>query len=70
MSASGEGGAKGGGDGPNPNVEEMLQKLNLTEEEGAVMEFSDDEEEETLAPRELALVGKILSPVPVHINTI
>ena len=37
---------------PNPSVVEMLQNLNLTAEEGAVMDFADDEEEEALAPTE------------------
>jgi hypothetical protein len=48
----------------------MLQKLNLTEEEEAIAEFSDKEDAEVLAPAEWVLVGKVLSPMPVHINTV
>ena len=29
---------------PSPNVSDLLQRLNLTKEEGAVVEFSDDED--------------------------
>jgi len=50
---------------------DLLQKLRLTEEEGAVLDFSDDDEgSETLAHIEWALVGKVLSPVPVHVSTV
>ena len=59
----------GRGDLPNPNVMDLLQKLKLTEE-GAVLEFNDDQELEALAPAEWALVGKVLSPVPVHVSTV
>lgn len=55
---------------PSPNVEEMLCQLNLTKEEEAVVEFSEDDDEELLAPVEWALVGKVLSPSPVHVNTV
>jgi hypothetical protein len=42
---------------------ELLQKLILTEEEEAVVDFSDEEEEEMPVPAEwAALVGKVLSP--------
>ena len=34
------------------------------------MEFSDAEEEDEPAPVEWALVGKVLSPAPVHVNTV
>lgn len=70
MASSGVGGSKGAGESQNPNMEDLFRKLNLTEEEGAVMGFSDDEEEETLAPLEQALVGKILASSPVHISTV
>lgn len=60
----------GGGKTPNPNVEEMLWKLNLTEEEEAVVEFSEDGDDKVLAPVEWVLVGKVLSPSPVHVNTV
>jgi hypothetical protein len=35
-----------------------------------VAEFSDDENEEATPRVEWALVGKVLSPTPVHVNTI
>lgn len=70
MAAAGDGDARGGPHGLNPSIEEMLQKLNLTEEEGAAMDFIDEDEEDVLAPVEWALVGKILSPMPVHIDTV
>ena len=45
MAAAG-GGRKGRGDDiPGPNVTDLLSKLNLTEEEGAVADFSDDEDD-------------------------
>ncbi|XP_012701525.1 uncharacterized protein LOC101786648 [Setaria italica] len=68
--ATGSGGSGGKGNTLNPNVTDLLQKLKLTEEEDAVLDFSDAEEEETLAPVEFALYGKILSPVPVHVSTV
>lgn len=70
MSGSGEGGARGKGNDPNPNVEDLLCKLHLTEEEEAVLDLSDEEEEDAMAPIEWVLVGKILSPVPIHAETI
>ena len=51
-------------------VSDLLQCLNLTEEEGAVVDFSDDEEVEDLPPTEWAVVGKVLSPMVVHVNTV
>jgi hypothetical protein len=74
--ASAEGGRKRsekaplGGDEPNPNVSELLQRLIITEEEGAVVDFSDDEKVDDLPPMEWAVVGKVLSPMAVHVNTI
>lgn len=53
----------------NPNVTEMLKRLNLTKEEEAMIEFSDDEMDEVV-PAEWALVGKVLSPSPVHVNAV
>ena len=61
---------EGKGSGPNPNVEELLRKLHLTEEEEAVLDLSDEEEVDAKAPVEWALVGKVLSPVPIHADTI
>ena len=42
------------GDGQNPNVTDLLRRLNLTEEEEVVVEFSDAEEEDEPAPVEWA----------------
>ena len=61
---------KGGSSPKLPSVEVMLRNLNLTEEEGAIMDFVDDDEEEALAPVEWALVGKILSPSTVSVDSI
>jgi hypothetical protein len=70
MAAAG-GGRKGeGSDHPGPNVSDLLSRLNLTEEEGAVADFCDDEDDVVLPTMEWALVGKILSPMAVHINTV
>jgi hypothetical protein len=70
MAAMRVGSSGGDGDGQNPNVTDLLRRLNLTEEEEAVVEFSNAEEEDELAPVEWALVGKVLSPVPIHVNTV
>lgn len=70
MVAAGSGGMGDGAGAPNPNVTDLLRKLNLTEEEEAVADFSDVEEEDEVAPVEWALVGKVLSPVPMHVNTV
>lgn len=59
----------GGGDGRNAqnhNVEELMKKLNLTEDEVAVMDFYDNDREKDMASVEYALVGKVLSLTPVH----
>lgn len=60
----------GGVDDPSLNVSELLQRLNLTDEEGAMMDFSDEEEMDDLPPGEWVVVGKVLSPMAVHVNTI
>jgi hypothetical protein len=60
----------GGEEDPSPTVADLLQRLNLTEEEVAVVEFSDEEDAEELPPIEFAVVGKVLSPMAVHVNTI
>lgn len=65
------GGGNGGeGDKPNPNVADLLQRLNLTEEEGAVADFSDDEDVDDGSQVSWTLVGKVLSPTPIHVNTV
>lgn len=69
--ASGGSGHKGKVvDNPNPNVFEFLQRLNLTGEEEAVADFSEDEGEEVLPMVEWALMGKVLSPLAIHANTV
>ena len=60
-----------GGVSTNPNVMDLLRRLNLMEEEEAVVvDFSDDEDEEEPPPVEWAIVEKVLSPAPVHVNTV
>lgn len=70
MATAGEDGAGSGSGCPNPSVEEMLRKLNLTEEEGAIIDFIDEDDDDGPESTEWALVGKILSPVPVHIESV
>lgn len=55
---------------PSPNVADLLRKLNLTEEEGGVADFSDDEESGEAPVVEWALLGKVISPSTLHANTI
>lgn len=55
---------------PETHVEDLLQNLNLTAEEGDVAEFSDDEDGGEDPAVEWALFGKILSPATVHSTTI
>lgn len=71
MASTGSGNSGGGAETPNPNVSDLLQKLRLTEEEEAeILEFSDDEMEETTAKVEWALTGKVLSPSPVSVTLV
>lgn len=60
----------GGGSAPNPNVTDLLRWPNLTKDERAIVEFSEAEDEEVPVLVEWALVGKVLSPSPVHVNTV
>jgi hypothetical protein len=70
MASAGSGGMEEGASSQNPNVMDMLRRLNLTEEKEAVADFSDVEEDDEVAPVEWALVGKVLSPTPVNVNTV
>ncbi|CAN6244169.1 unnamed protein product [Urochloa humidicola] len=67
-------GGSGGGRLPrenaNPEVADLLQKLNLAAEEGDVADFSDGEEIGEAADVEWALLGKVISPSIVHAQTI
>jgi hypothetical protein len=65
------GGQKGDQVGnPSPNVLDLLARLHLTEEEGAVADFSDDEDDAELPWMEWAIVGKVLSPMAIHMNMV
>ena len=55
---------------PSSTVADLMQRLNLTEEEGGVTDFSDEEEAGAPASVECALLGKVLSPSALHANTI
>lgn len=69
LMATARGGRKGvGNDHPGPNVSDLLSRLNLTEE-GAVADFSDDDDDVDLLAMEWVLVGKVISPMAVHVNT-
>jgi hypothetical protein len=70
MATPGGGSVWGGVGNPNPNVTDLLKRLNLTEEEEAMVEFSDDEEENEAPCLEWALVGNVLSPMAVHVNIV
>lgn len=70
MAASGAEEVGGGDEVPNPNFEDMFRNLHLTEEEGAVLDFSEEEDEMAMATAEWSLVGKVLSPVQISAETI
>ena len=70
MASERNGSTGDGGVSPNPNVTDLLRRLNLTEEEEAVVDFSDGEDEENLPSLEWTVVGKVLSSTPIHVNTI
>jgi hypothetical protein len=54
----------------DPNVADMLRKLNLTEEEGEFASFSDDENDSEGAATQRALVGKVIFPDTLNKNMI
>jgi hypothetical protein len=77
MASRGGGSGEDGGDRASKQkktqdsgVAEMLQKLNLTADEGGVVDFSDDEDLGEAAKVEWALLGKVLSPTALNANTI
>lgn len=70
MATSGDASVKERRGTPNPNVTDLLQKLNLTAEEEHVIDFSDEEHCGDEVVTEWALIGKVLSPSPLHANTI
>lgn len=70
MAAAGGSKKEGGAASPDPNMTDLLRRLNLTEEEEAVVDFTDDEEEDEPLRPEWAVVGKVLSPTPIHVNTV
>ncbi|KAK3136630.1 hypothetical protein QOZ80_5BG0439700 [Eleusine coracana subsp. coracana] len=53
----------------DPEVEELLRNLHLTTEEMEIAELSDDKDEDT-GNVEMAVIGKVLSPVAIHASTI
>lgn len=55
--------------GAEDNVAEMLERLNLTSDEADAV-ILEDEREENLMNLEWALIGKVLSPNVLHIQTI
>lgn len=76
MASSGSGkkgdrdGSGGSDGGAKESVVDLLLKLNLTEPEEAVLEFSDDDREAEPPVVEWAVVGKVLSPSIVHVATV
>ncbi|XP_021321277.1 uncharacterized protein LOC8064944 [Sorghum bicolor] len=67
---TGGGSAAGGGGGDKSTVADLLMRLNLTEGEEVIADFSDDEGDENPQPMNWAVVGKVLSPSIVHVNTV
>lgn len=49
---------------------DLLERLNLTKEEGEVAAFSDDEEEDARSRVDCRLLGKVISPSLLHNSTI
>jgi hypothetical protein len=76
MASSGSGkkedrdGSRGSDGGAKESVADLLLKLNLTEAEEVVLEFSDDDGGAEPPVVEWALVGKVLSPSIVHVATV
>lgn len=75
MASTGSGGrnvrgATSDGEGAKPSVTDLMHGLNLTENEEAIADFSDDEEDDMLPLVEWAVVGKVLSPSMIHVNTV
>lgn len=76
MASAGSGSKGGRGDsGGSPgkakeNDADLLLKLNLTEEEEAILDFRDDEGEAAPPVMKWAVVGKVLSPSTVNVSTV
>lgn len=51
-------------------VAALLEKMNLTTDEGAFATLNDDEDGRDDGVQEWALLGKVLSPSVLHISTI
>ena len=69
-SKGGRGDSRGSPGKAKENVAELLLKLNLTEEEEAILDFSDDEREAAPPAMKWAVVGKVLSPSTVNVSTV
>lgn len=70
MAATGGGRSEKGGESSASNVSDLLKKLNLMEDEGAVADFSDEEDGDEMLTVEWAIMGKVISPMAVHVNTV
>ena len=57
MATAGDSSKGVGVESPNPNVTELLRWLNLTEEEAAIADFTEDEEDEEIPQVEWAIVA-------------
>jgi hypothetical protein len=55
--------------GSSSNVTDLLSRLKLTEEESSALSV-DDASLDNLATSNLAIIGKVLLPKPLHIQTI
>ncbi|CAN6226514.1 unnamed protein product [Urochloa humidicola] len=73
MAAAGGSGTRprsGPSEGDEAHVADLLDKLNLTQEEVDFAALSDDEDAEGDGSMQWAVIGKVLSPSPLHISTI
>jgi hypothetical protein len=55
--------------GSSSNVTDLLGRLKLTEEDSSALSM-DDASLDNLVTSDLAIIGKVLSPKPLHIQTI
>jgi hypothetical protein len=69
MAATGGRGSSSGASDDREDVADLLDRLNLTMDEGEIAAFSDDEDGEDAVVK-WAVIGKVLSPATIRIATI
>lgn len=70
MAASCGSGSLSGKSDSREDVADLLDRLNLTMDEGEVVTLSDDEEGEDASRMKWAVIREVLSPSALHITTI